>query len=205
MTQREFCDLYPGLFHTSLTTDIGSFLQQGILSSEDIQRESSAPKEMIQFRRNDCISVAASEDRQFILRDQKPLKEVFFDRALQPGVTREQWLQLLNRHTFFFLDPTELRNLLNARNYRKKARLIIELKTESVISQELARCKVTFFNVGAALFPNATKRGPNSFLPLQSYLDGAFNKPPREFVIEGSLRNLLQHYQSHSILQPGEL
>jgi hypothetical protein len=68
------------------------------------------------------------------IRDQLPLK--FLDECLEEGVARQDFLDAPNGRVFFWLAEERLQRLLNARAYRSRPHLIMQIDTGSLLDEE---------------------------------------------------------------------
>jgi hypothetical protein len=58
-----------------------------------------------------------------IVRDQKPMSDAKLKNCLEPGISPQQWYEILNDKVFFWVSREKLNKLLHARAYRTGPRL----------------------------------------------------------------------------------
>jgi hypothetical protein len=119
-------------------------------------------------RRPDSVPISGNGLPTAVIRDQKPMTESALAKCLIGGVTREEWLRLLNRRVFFWLSRDRLRGLLNARAYRGRPQIVLTIDTASLVAAHRPRIELSPINSGATIY-NPQPRGRNTFLPIADY------------------------------------
>jgi len=87
---------------------------------------------------------------------------------LGTGMSPSDWYQLLNNMVFFFVRNEGLHKLLNATSYRDSEHEVVTLDTASLIATHSSNVRLCAINSGAT-FANPQPRGPDTFLPIDSY------------------------------------
>lgn len=171
MEAREFAQRYPTLYHMADQAAWPSIQRHGLLSTKaivdlfspdpDVRTAvlSEVRRKSFVLRRNGLDAVT--------IRDQLPLK--FLDECLEPGVARQEYLDALNGRVFFWLTEKRLQRLLNARAYRGRPHVVVHIDTAAFLDVYEPTVELAAYNTGSAHVPNAPKRGPAVFVPLERY------------------------------------
>jgi hypothetical protein len=118
-------------------------------------------------RRPQCVTITHPVHGIAVIRDQKPMSQKALAKCLQ-GVTPQQWYELLNRRTFFWLNPDRLSRLLSARAYRDRAHCVITVDTRKLIEGRTDRVTLCPINSGSTIM-SAPIRSPASFYRIDDY------------------------------------
>jgi hypothetical protein len=102
------------------------------------------------------------------IRDQQPLGLHNLKPALT-DMTVEQWLGQLNDRVFLWAHPERLTNLLAARRYRGRIHDVLVLDTAGLVEAHHDRIRLAGINTGSTIFPNAPKRGRDTFRTIDSF------------------------------------
>ena len=102
-----------------------------------------------------------------MIRDNRPLRLDILRRCLDGGV--EDWFRLLNRRVFFWATARRLHNHLRARGPRGRPREVMAVDTRRLLAREGESVSLCAFNSGSALYPNAPRRGPGTFVAVRDY------------------------------------
>lgn len=133
-----------------------------------------------------------------VLRDQKPMSDTRLEDALRDGLTPQNWYEILNRKTFFWVSEERLLTLLNARAYRNEEHDVLTLRSEPIIRAYHDRISLCHMNSGNT-FPMPHKRGRDTFLPIADYpvdARGRPHKPVVELVVEYGVPNIADYVVS---------
>jgi hypothetical protein len=84
-------------------------------------------------------------------------------------MTMGEWLDVLNNRVFFWLHHEKLGQLLRARRYRNEVHDVLVVDTASLVAMHRQRVRLSSINSGATLYPNAPKRGAETFLSIENY------------------------------------
>lgn len=103
-----------------------------------------------------------------VIRDQRPLSEKRLASCLCGGITVGQWLRLLNRRVFFWLEEARLNALRGAQAYRAERQLVLTVDTRRLVEAHAARILLTHMNTGTTR-PFAAKRGRDTFCTINDY------------------------------------
>jgi len=103
-----------------------------------------------------------------VVRDNRPLRVDILQRCLD-GASVADWCRLLNARVFFWANERRLENHLRARGHRDQAREVVVVDTARLLAHAREAVALCAFNSGSALYPNAPRRGPGSFMALGDY------------------------------------
>lgn len=105
---------------------------------------------------------------QIVLRDQKPLSATKLAGCLQDGLSVEEWLLLINRKVFFWVDREKAEDLLGAREYNDREHIVFEVNTRSLVMAHEEIVTLAPMNTGTTN-PFAHPRGRATIAPLSEY------------------------------------
>lgn len=189
MNVDELTTLYPRVYHMAQAGSWPAIRERGLLTTAQIVDAYMPPENVrtaiLGQRRPHRIELNDPEKGRVVIRDQAPLREQFLATALT-GMTVEEWLGILNNRVFFWLHPDKLRNLLGALRYRNEEHDVLVLDTASLVAAHDERVRLSAINSGAALYPNAPRRGTKTFLPIEKYpyAERRRKKVLREAIVE---------------------
>ena len=170
MTPQQLISQYPLLYHMAELGSWPSIQQHGLLSAsglldlfeiqglQRIQLESQWRPESVPL--NHPIYGSA------VIRDQLPMPEDKLSTLLTGATTRE-WYELINRKTFFWVDPQRLIWMLRAPPYRNKTHSVLTVRTEVLLSRHLATVTLSDQNSGS--LHSGKIRGPDTFKQVSAY------------------------------------
>jgi hypothetical protein len=168
----QLVDNYPRLFHMATAGSWPAIQQHGLLPTTHIVATAGLPEprqaELLRQRRRQSTDLDHPLLGKVTIRDQAPLREPFFSEVLT-DLSAQEWLDVLNERVFFWLHPTKLARLLNARRYRAHEQDVLTVDTRSLVEAHEANIRLSPMNSGATLYPSAPKRGANTFRPLADY------------------------------------
>jgi hypothetical protein len=142
-----------------------------------------------------------------VLRDQKPMSDSRLQIALRDGLTPQNWYELLNSKTFFWVSRERLLTLLNARAYRNEEHDVITLRTEPLVRAYRDRILLCHMNSGNT-FPMPHARGKETFVPIENYPVGSNGRPRKpvvELVVEYGVPDLAQYVISVERMRGGNV
>jgi hypothetical protein len=181
---------YPILYHMAADGSWESIRTNGLMTTAQLV-DACAPHDE---ERRAVLTVVRR--RTFILkhpaghsvsvRDQAPLREPFLGECLV-DVSVPEWLDILNGRVFFWLHPTRLSELLNARRYRGSAHDVLSVDTASLVQAHTDNVRLSPINSGATLYPNAPLRGLSTFRAVSEY---PFNPGPRGGAVRNAIAEL---------------
>jgi len=171
MTNEELIQNYPRAYHMAEAKTWDSIKKHGLLSTTallDLFEIGGAERRKLESeRRPECVTIKHSLYGTAVIRDQKPMSEKALLKCLV-GATPQQWYELLNRRTFFWLNPDRLNRLLSARAYRDRTHCVITVDTRRLIEGRSDRVTLCPINSGSTIM-SAPARSPTSFYPIADY------------------------------------
>jgi hypothetical protein len=171
MHDEELIERFPWLFHVTEAGAWPSIRRHGLLSTSALLDlfgvvEPLRSQIEAQPRPRDFILEDPHLGR-VVIRDNRPLRPHILGGCLNGAVS--DWCRLLNARVFFWASERRLRNHLCARGHRGQPREILVVDTRRLLARHRDSISVCAFNSGSALYPNAPRRGPDSFVPLRAY------------------------------------
>lgn len=171
MTVDTLIQHFPRLFHMADHNTWNSIRRHGLLSTTalldlfGINGERRAQIESM--RRPECVTITHPDYGVAVIRDQKPMSEAALSKCLS-GATPQQWYELLNRRTFFWLNGDRLNRLLEARAYRDRPHCIITVDTRRLLERHADRVTLSPINTGSTIM-SAQPRSPATFSSIADY------------------------------------
>lgn len=175
MTEDELQEIvsnHPHLYHMAEEGSWQSIRQYGLLSTTallDLYQIEGEERETIERRRRPVsVSVNRTGLGMAVIRDQKPLTDASLTRALEDGLTPEDWYRLLNGKTFFWFKKSRLETFLCAGNYARIYHDVLIVDTESLVERHRERITLSPMNSGCSV-PFVHKRGLSTFRRISDY------------------------------------
>ena len=172
MKLNELIELHPQLFHMAEAGSWPGIAKHGLLPTRTIVETASIPESekeaLLSHRRPTSIRIPHAVLGDVVIRDQGPLNIKHLEPKLT-DVSLSGWLDILNERVFFWLHPDKLAGLLTARRYKNSLQDVLTLDTRSMLESVGDRVRLSPINSGAALYPNATPRGTQTFVPISGY------------------------------------
>ena len=163
---------YPKLYHMAESGSWPSIQKHGLLSTTgllDLFEINGVQRFSIESQwREGSITIRHPEHGTAVIRDQKPMPPESLEQVLVE-MTCQQWYELLNAKTFFWVTIDRLNRLLNARLYRNKPHDIITLDTRSVVSRHIDSITLSSINSGVSAFGPKYTRGADLFKRIEDY------------------------------------
>jgi len=209
----ELVATYPRLYHLTHVDNWDLIQRIGLLSTSalldlfgidgETRRvlEASNRRELVPIR-SDTYGVA-------ILRDQKPMDDRGLGRALQDGISPEEWYRTVNQHVFFWVDRGRVERLLGARAYRHSRHALLVARTRDILDRYHATTVLSPINTGATK-PMPHPRGTDCFVPLPAYPFAHWYQKRKgrdavvEFAVRGTVENVMEAVEDVSIVGAGE-
>lgn len=171
MNDEELIGRFPWLFHVTEAGAWPSIRRHGLLSTSALLDLFGVPEPLrsqieAQPRRHDVVFENPHLGR-VVIRDNRPLRPHILRGCLKGSVS--DWCRLLNARVFFWASERRLRNHLRARGHRGQPREVVVVDTRRLLARYRGSINLCAFNSGSALYPNAPRRGADSFLPLDAY------------------------------------
>jgi hypothetical protein len=172
MLAQRLWEKYPQMFHMAEVGSWASIRRHGLLSTSALLDLFEVPlKDRIAIetrRRPESVTLKHPVYGRAVIRDQKPLSEQRLAKCLSGGITVSQWLRLLNRRVFFWLEESRLDTLRGAQAYRSQRQIVLTVDTRGLVEAHAARILLSHMNTGATR-PFAHERGRDTFLTIGKY------------------------------------
>lgn len=176
-----------------------SIKQHGLLTSNEVISRSGITNEHAATKqrshRNDKEIFDVKELGQIVLRDQVPMPPERLEKALEGGITPDEWYYIINERVFFWAEEHRLLRLLNARLYRDLEHDVLTIDTESLIKAHFENIRICHMNSGNT-FPAPHKRGADLFKKIEDYetrANGNPSKPVVEITVLGGVPDISNH------------
>lgn len=171
MTPEEFVARHPTLYHMAEQGSWESIREHGLRSTSALLDlfEISGPRRHAIESAHRPASVQIDHPRfgVAVIRDQKPMSETKL-RSCLIGMEPREWYELLNRKVFLWPTKERSMGLLNARAYRNRPHVLIEVDSAILLERRLSRTTLSPINSGSTFY-NPVPRGMETFLPLSAY------------------------------------
>ena len=175
---------YPVLYHMAEDRSWESIFRTGLLSTTALldKFEIKGERRFVieSSRRPEIVSIQHPEHGTAVVRDNKPMQEKALRRCLT-GMSPREWYEHLNRRVFFWVEQERLLKLLNARAYRDRPHLVLEVDTSALLRRHADRVTISPINSGATFAMNPAPRGPDTFRRLADHSD---NRPVVELAVD---------------------
>lgn len=172
VTTAALANAYPRLYHMAALGAWPSIRRHGLLSTSTLldlfEITGAARKTLERTHRPTSTVIRHPRLGTATVRDQIPMSDSGLERALRDGITPPDWYELLNERVFFWLNEERLERMLSAAAYRDQSHTVLVLDTESLVSHNVERVRLSPLNSGCTKpFPHP--RGRTTFLPISEY------------------------------------
>lgn len=168
----KFVELFPALYHMAESNTWSSMQIHGLLSTAailDLFGIRGEQRTNLEGRnRPESTTIHHLEHGSATIRDQKPMSDSALKKALEDGLTPEDWYKILNQKVFFWVTKDRLDRLLSARAYRERRQTVLTVSTQKLLERHNADVLLSPINSGSTLF-NPVPRGLRTFLPMDQY------------------------------------
>lgn len=172
MNEADLLRHFPRLWHMAEDGSFESIRKNGLLSTSSLLElygiQGSERLAIESQRRPESVTISRDGMPSAIVRDQKPMTESALKKCLAADVTPQEWFEILNDRTFFWLSRGRLRGLLGARAYRNRPQTVLTVDTASLLKAHKNRIELSPLNSGATIY-NPQPRGRDTFLPIEKY------------------------------------
>src|SRR5580700_2519213 len=131
MLARQLWEKYPQMFHMAELGSWPSIQKHGLLSTSSLLDLFEVPRKdrraIGTCRRPNPVPLIHPVHGSAVIRDQKPLSEKRLAACLTGGITVKQWLRLLNRRVFFWLEEARFDTLRGAQAYRSQRQVVLTI------------------------------------------------------------------------------
>ncbi|WP_134924803.1 DUF7002 family protein [Pseudomonas fluorescens] len=204
LSPEEIASLHPRLFHITHPQALPSICKHGLLSTSQLLELFDVPSEdrrlLETMRRPINIEIEHPVYGKAILTDNTPLIESALSQCLDDGLHPVDWMQLLNRRVFFWVDEKNMTTHLRASIHRGEKRVVMVFDTLSVARANFKKIELAAINTGSTVRRPA-RRGLSTFSPahLYSYRDWQKLRGGRDRIKELTLVGGIQDIGSHLI------
>jgi hypothetical protein len=172
LKEEDLIELYPRLYHMAHDGSWPAIQRHGLMSAnalldaygvtgeERVALQSSRRPESVPLRRKGLPGA--------VIRDQKPMSNGALLNCLKDGLTPQDWYELLNSRTFFWLSASRIWRLLKARAYRGSPQTVLTINTASLVASYRDRIWLSPINSGSTIF-NAQPRGLDTFQRVEDF------------------------------------
>lgn len=201
---------YPVLYHMTSPDAWETIQRLGLLSTSrllDLFEVHGPERAAIEeARRPESVRLEHPMHGSVVIRDNKPLSIVRLEKCLV-DMTVPEYLKMLNSRVFFWLHPSRLQGLRDARAYREQEQLILQFDTRRILEQYRDHISLSVINSGATVH-TPPPRGSFTFQRLDdfdyeaSYRKRGQAKAIAELVIEGGVTtafNMILGSSSHCV------
>jgi hypothetical protein len=175
MEKEKLIEKVPFIYHLTDKRNLDFILQTKMLQSATvlISMSDSEKKEVLVSTRRTAHETFKIGQKSVWIRDQRPLNAAL-DKCLTHGWTRAQYIQLLNSRVFFW--PNLKRLKVHFGRYENEKPIIFKIALKEAL-QLNPNAELCHLNSGATrplgmLGGKAPERGPNTFLPVETYDKG---------------------------------
>lgn len=166
MTEDELISTYPRLYHMAHDGAWNAIRTTGLMSTAALLDAYNVvdPRRGTLFskRRPDSVPLVAAGLPGAVLRDQKPMRDSALAGCLDDGLTPQQWYELLNSRSFFWLSKQRVWRLLKAKAYRGVKQTVLTIDTAGLVQAHNEDIWLSPINSGSTLF-NPQRRGLSTF------------------------------------------
>ena len=172
MEEADLIAKYPRLWHMAHDGGWPAIRDNGLKSAsallDDYKVTGDRRRQLESMRRPESVPLQAVGLPGAVIRDQKPMSDAKLAACLQDGLTTEDWYELLNSRTFFWLSQLRIWKLLKARAYRNLKQTVLTVDTASIVAAHKKKIWLSSLNSGATLF-RAQPRGRGTFSRIKEF------------------------------------
>ena len=189
----KFIAKYPSLYHMAEEKSWDSIRKYGLLSVSaliDLFGVGGVKRHKLysKWRGNQSHILRHSVHGRAIVRDQHPLPPALLEKALDHGMTPEQWYEYLNCRCFFWVDECRLSKMMGS--YKGESHDVIVVDTKKLVERHLERITVSHINSGTVRNVKH-RRGKDTFQSIDSFpLFGSGRKEVAELTVEGCVPDI---------------
>ncbi len=195
---------HPVLYHMAEDGSWESIRRTGLLSTSALLDRFEIKGErrfaIESSRRPEIVYIEHPEHGTAVIRDNKPMQEKSLRRCLS-GISPREWYEHLNRRVFFWVEQGRLLKLLEARAYRDRPHLVLELDASALLRRHADRVTLSPINSGATFAMNPAPRGPDTFRRIVDHRD---DRPVVELAVDYAVPNIADFTISVSRWRGGE-
>lgn len=163
---------YPKLYHMAEEGSWDRIREHGLLSTTallDLFGIEGQERYAIesQWRRSPCI-IEHPQYGKAVIRDQTPMPPSMLEKALQGGISVQEWYELLNGKTFFWAAQKRLIGFLSAQSHKPRPHDVITVDTRDLLVRHSEKITLSHINSGTVRHIKH-KRGPYTFQSIEGF------------------------------------
>jgi len=201
----EIAAKHPQLYHVTRPGAMKSIRSNGLLSTASLLALLGVPtvqRELIEStRRPQSLSIKHPVYGTVRISDNAPLGEDALAACLDDGLSTADWMRMLNRRVFFWVDEKNLNGHLRASIRRGEECMVLVFDTYSVVSTYYRCVELAAINTGSTM-RHPARRGLTTFSPAYRYtyeewrrLRGGYDRI-KELTIMNGLHDVNAHMTS---------
>jgi hypothetical protein len=194
MLEADLIKIYPRLYHMAEDGSWPSIHKQGLLSATallDLYGVEGAARIAIESRhRPNSVLISKTGLPNAIIRDNKPMSDGALRKCLRDNLTPEDWYEILNQKTFFWLSKERLWRLLHGRAYRRFPQTILTVETSTMIAAHRDKILLSPMNSGSTIYSPL----PCGLQTFQTVADYPFAERRKGRTIHNALVELVVTY-----------
>lgn len=172
MSPEEIASMHPRLFHITRPSAVSSIKNHGLLSTSNLLTLFDVPaterKSIETRRRSTNIAITHPVYGEALITDNGPLSEAALLQCLDDGLQPSDWMRLLNRRVFFWVDQRNVDVHLRASIRHGEQRVVLVFDTLSVMNAYHNQVELAAINTGSTIRRPA-RRGLSTFSPAHRY------------------------------------
>lgn len=206
----DFVALHPELYHMADHRNFANILRRGLMSTEALldlfEVSGEARRALLSEHRPESVTITHSDLGVAIVRDQKPMSLKGLERSVEDA-TPAEFLEFLNRRSFFWPSLHRLKKMNGARAYRSEPHVVFVVCSRTLIPAHGDRILLSPMNSGATT-PMPHPRSIGMFVPINDY---DFDAVPRakldrigELTVESGVPDLMDHVVRIEVWKRGD-
>ena len=172
MSPEELASIHPYLYHVTRPQMVPSIKAHGLLSASGLLALFEVPLEERQLidaqRRSSNVEITHPVHGKAMLTDNGPLSEGALLKCLDDGLRPADWMRMLNRRIFFWVDEKNVDIHLRACIRNDEKRIVLMFNTLGLIQSCFERVELAAINTGSTMRSPA-RRGLSTFVPACKY------------------------------------
>jgi hypothetical protein len=194
ISQTEFENAYPNLFHISLARDVKQVLRFGLLSTAavlDLCEIEGDERLRIEGRpRPKAVPIRHSVHGEFLINDQAPMNAVALSKCLT-DFTTQQWCESLNRRVFLWPTRERVARHIGAKLVAGTRRIVLAFDTRSIFETlDVDLFELSPINSGNTM-RKAAPMGSDTF---RSFRDYPFHERRKTKGLKGAVAEVTYPY-----------
>jgi hypothetical protein len=172
LTPEELASNHPRLYHITRPQMVPGIKQHGLLSANGLLTLFELPPAERQLigarRRSSSMEMTHPVHGKVVLTDNGPLSEAALSTCLDDGLRPADWMLLLNRRVFFWVDEKNVDIHLRACIRNDEKRIVLMFDTLGLIQSCFDKVELAAINTGSTM-RSPSRRGLSTFVPASKY------------------------------------